>query len=90
MINLISLVNSSLQFENNEITKEKIIAGLLVIFVYFIPTIIARDKFQFKLIFLFNLLVGWTGLGWLIVLIWSINAKSKAIELLEPEEDFDD
>lgn len=35
---------SSLPFENNEITIEKIMAGFFAICVYFIPTIIARDK----------------------------------------------
>lgn len=89
MIIFLSLLNSNLPFENNEITKEKIIAGFVLIFIYFIPSIIARDKFQFKFIFFLNLLIGWTGIGWLIALFWGIKAKSKAIESIDLEEDLD-
>ena len=90
MVIFFNLLNSSLPFENNEITKEKIIAGFVLIFIYFIPSILARDKFQFKLIFLLNLLLGWTGLGWLISLFWAIKAKSKTIEAIDLEEDIED
>jgi hypothetical protein len=47
-----------------------IIMGL----IYFIPTIIAnnRNHKQFTAIFILNLFAGWTGLGWLAALIWSV------------------
>jgi len=90
MNHFLSFFNSSLPFENNEITKEKIIAGVVLIFIYFIPSIIARDKIQFKLIFLLNLLAGWTGLGWLIALVLAIVAKSKTIDLIGEEQDLED
>ena len=50
MFDLIFLLNSNLPFENNEITKEKVIAGVLIVFIYLIPSFIARDKIQFKYI----------------------------------------
>lgn len=90
MNHFLSFFNSSLPFENNEITKEKIIAGVVLIFMYFIPSIIARDKIQFKFIFLLNLLAGWTGLGWLIALVLAIVAKSKTIDLIGEEQDLED
>jgi len=90
MNHFLSFFNSSLPFENNEITKEKIIAGVVLIFIYFTPSIIARDKIQFKLIFLLNLLAGWTGLGWLIALVLAIVAKSKTIDLIGEEQDLED
>ena len=34
MFDLIFLLNSNLPFENNEITKEKVIAGVLIVFIY--------------------------------------------------------
>ncbi|MTH16755.1 superinfection immunity protein [Flavobacterium sp. LC2016-01] len=71
------LPESSLPFENNEITIEKIMAGFFALGIYFIPTIIARDKIQFKYILLLNLLTGWTVLGWFVCLMWAMNAKSK-------------
>ena len=41
--------------------------------LYFLPTIIAvqRSHQQGNAIFLLNLLLGWTFLGWVIALIWS-------------------
>jgi hypothetical protein len=47
-----------------------IIVGIAV---YFIPTLIAtaRGHRNAMAIFLTNLLLGWTALGWIISLIWS-------------------
>jgi len=53
-------------------------AGLLTLIlmgaIYFIPTIIAnnRNHKQFTAIFILNLFAGWTGIGWLAALIWSV------------------
>lgn len=42
--------------------------------IYFLPTIIAaaRHKKQALAIFLLDLFAGWTGVGWLGALIWSV------------------
>jgi hypothetical protein len=47
-----------------------IIMGL----IYFIPSIIAnnRNHRQFTAIFLLNLLLGWTFIGWVAALIWAV------------------
>ncbi len=45
---------------------------ILIITLYFLPTIIGWNHKQFAAIFLLNLLLGWTGLGWIIALIWSV------------------
>jgi len=51
-----------------------IILGLLGIAFYFIPSIIAfaRHKSNKLAIFLLNLLVGWTFIGWVVALVWSV------------------
>lgn len=41
------------------------------ILLYFLPTIIARDKPDVMGIFLVNLLFGWTVIGWFVALIWA-------------------
>lgn len=48
----------------------------LVVVVYFIPTIVAgkRGHPNGTPIFLLNLFLGWTALGWLAALIWSASA----------------
>ena len=45
--------------------------------LYFIPTIVAyrRDHRNFNPIFLLNLLLGWTFLGWVGALVWSFTAQ---------------
>ncbi len=70
----------SLPFENTEFTKEKFMALAVVAFVYFIPSLISRGKPDFKRILVANILVGWTGIGWLGVLIWSLFAKQNLSE----------
>jgi hypothetical protein len=62
---------------------EKALMILLVLGIYMTPTLIAvaRDHRNLTAIFLLNVLTGWTGLGWLWALIWSVMAQPK-----EPEE----
>ncbi|NMH26756.1 superinfection immunity protein [Flavobacterium sp. SE-s28] len=52
-------------------------AGIFAAFVYFIPTVIARDKINFKLVLVMNLLVGWTILGWFISFAFAMKGKNK-------------
>ncbi|TRO94468.1 superinfection immunity protein [Glycocaulis profundi] len=49
---------------------------LLLVVLHFLPTIIAlaRGHHDGFAIFLTNLLLGWTVLGWVIALIWSVTA----------------
>jgi type VI protein secretion system component VasK len=56
--------------------------GLLVVWlaitiaIYFLPNWMAmvRKHHQGTAIFVTNLLLGWTGIGWLVALIWSFTA----------------
>ncbi len=45
-----------------------------LIFLYFLPAIIGRDKRDAAGIFLLNLFLGWTVIGWVIALIWACTA----------------
>ena len=46
---------------------------------YFLPSILAgaRGHHNVLAIFLLNLLLGWTGLGWIAALIWAATAVSR-------------
>ncbi len=63
------------------------LAFILILFIYlvfyFLPTILARDKKDFWAIMLLNLSFGWTGIGWIIAMIWSIRAESSYSERLK-------
>lgn len=49
-------------------------AGLLGVGLYFVPTLVAigRQTHNATGIFLFNLFLGWTGVGWVIALLIAI------------------
>jgi hypothetical protein len=43
--------------------------------LYFLPALIGRDKRDSTGIFLLNLFLGWTIVGWLMALIWAVSAE---------------
>ncbi len=56
--------------------------GLLLIpfgAIHFLPTIIAalRNSRHVVAIFLLNLLLGWTVIGWIVALIWAFTSEPK-------------
>ena len=51
---------------------------LFLTFFYFLPAIIGREKRDAAGIFLLNLFVGWTVIGWVIALIWACTAEPHA------------
>ena len=50
-----------------------IIAFIISLAVYFLPTIVAilRKKRNALAIFLLNLFLGWTFIGWVVALVWA-------------------
>ena len=51
------------------------LALLCLILLYFLPTIVARDKRDAAGIMLLNLFLGWTVIGWFIALLWACTAE---------------
>ena len=47
--------------------------------LYFLPAIIGRDKRDAAGIFLLNLFLGWTVIGWVIALTWACSARPYAL-----------
>ena len=43
--------------------------------MYFLPTILARHKADFMGIFLLNLFLGWTVIGWFVALVWACSTE---------------
>jgi len=56
-----------------------IIPLLIVIAIYFIPTFVANSnqKDNTTAIFLLNLFLGWTLVGWVIALVWAATKDKK-------------
>ena len=54
----------------------------VVLVLYFLPSIIALlRRHQVMAIILLNLLLGWTALGWIVALVWSVAAKQRAVNV---------
>lgn len=61
------------------------LAVLLVL--YLIPSVIAYRRWHrnFKPIFVLNIFLGWTFLGWLVCLVWSLSSNTQPKEVAENE-----
>ena len=55
-------------------TMPELLLVVLIFAFYFLPTLIAflRQHKNKPAIFLLNLLLGWTVLGWVVSLVWSV------------------
>ena len=49
-----------------------IITILVFVGIYFIPTIFGWEHKDKNAIFILNLFLGWTFIGWVIALIWAV------------------
>lgn len=56
-----------------------IATGVMGLFIYFLPTIIAslKNAKNTLWIFLINLIFAGTGVGWIILMIWAIVSKKE-------------
>jgi len=56
------------------LTILELLLVVLIFAIYFLPTLIAflRQHKNSLAIFLLNLLLGWTVLGWVVSLVWSV------------------
>lgn len=54
-----------------------LLALVWLLFVFFLPSLIAlvRDVPNLPLLWFTNLLIGWTGVGWICVFLWAILEK---------------
>jgi hypothetical protein len=57
---------------------------LFLLVVYFLPTIIGaiRKKKNLTAIFLVNLFLGWSIVGWIVALVWA--ASTQAVDMTTP------
>lgn len=54
-------------------------ASAFILFFYFMPSIIGRNKRNSLSIFLLNLFLGWTFIGWIVAIIWACSSDSPPI-----------
>jgi nitrate reductase gamma subunit len=72
--------------ETSALTPGGAVGGLLllagIVGFYFLPTIIAKSRAHTSAmgIFVLNLLLGWTILGWIVALVWAFSGKDNSGE----------
>ena len=44
---------------------------IIILFVYFLPSYVGRNKKNFGAILVLNLFLGWTVIGWVVSLVWA-------------------
>jgi hypothetical protein len=57
---------------------------LIAALLYFLPAIIGHNKRDATGIFILNLLAGWTGIGWIVALLWACASDSRMHTVLVP------
>ena len=46
---------------------------------YFLPAILGRNRTNSTSIFLLNLFLGWTFIGWVVALVWALSADNPTV-----------
>ena len=56
--------------------------------IHFLPTIVAaiRNSRHLLAIFLINLFLSWTGIGWIVALIWAFTSEPKWVYAYAPTQ----
>ena len=74
LIPLVALVLVIVSYMQSRWDSKTIFGLCLILAAYFLPYIIAdhRKKRNTKAIFALNLLLGWTVIGWIVCLVWSL------------------
>ena len=57
---------------------------LVALLIYFLPSLVAYNKRNASAIFLLNLFLGWTLLGWVAALVWAATNEPKAAAAPQP------
>ena len=68
---------------------ELVILIPIFIILYFLPILIARKRRHKNIlpIFVLNLLLGWTFLGWVVSIVWSLTAQEDRNLIYKSEDD---
>ncbi len=54
----------------------------VLVLLYFLPAILARNKANFLPVFLINFLLGWTVVGWFAALVWALAEPERRVGMV--------
>ena len=60
------------------------VIGLVLLVVYFLPTVVASNRKHHNTlaIFMLNLLLGWSGIFWVVAFVWACTTVQAKQEML--------
>jgi Superinfection immunity protein len=68
------------------------VGGLILLLIlagmYFLPTIIAfnRNRHNKGAIFVLNLFLGWTVLGWVVSMVWAVSSSQPPVIVVQGQQ----
>jgi hypothetical protein len=83
LLAIISLDNSQKVALNIASITNNLIWPLIVVslgLLYFLPTIVGRNKRNANAIMMLNIFLGWTFIGWVIALVWAMTVDQENIQ----------
>lgn len=60
-----------------------LLLGILILAIYFLPSIIGYNHRNANSICLLNLFLGWTLIGWVVAIVWAVSNDKKEIEKID-------
>ena len=57
---------------------------IVALLIYFLPSFVASKKQNANAIFILNLFLGWTLLGWVAALVWALTSEQKSAATVQP------
>jgi hypothetical protein len=61
-----------------------IVLTIVALLIYFLPSLVARNKRNADAICILNLFLGWTLIGWVAALVWAATNEPKAAAAPQP------
>ena len=68
--------------------REQLIRIVVFVLIYFLPTFISGRHKNHTAIFVLNLLLGWTIIGWSVAMVWAFIDQGKRTRRNNPENPF--
>jgi len=57
--------------------------GILILAIYFLPSIIGYNHRNANSICLVNLFLGWTLIGWVVAIVWAVSEDKKEVVIAD-------
>jgi hypothetical protein len=81
---MLDFISETLRFNADfvELVTDFILENPISMLFYFAPSLFAliQNKYNFRVIFICNLIAGFTGISWFVILIWAIVAPENKPE----------